>query len=152
MYFSKNFSKDVSSHHRAITDTSTKINYASNIYLFKVNNRNTRKRYEICSNWTIKILEWCYWGNSGVIIVNFEHFKPCSSVSIVNFEQGNAGWVNYHEKRARHFGVNDAVYSLKVSGNSSMSIAENWTLIQLKISFKFVFFWHLYIILAILRS
>ena len=27
------------------------------IYLFKVNNRNTRKRYEICSKLTIKTLE-----------------------------------------------------------------------------------------------
>ena len=32
-------------------------NFLANIYLFKVNNRNTRKRYEICSKLTIKILE-----------------------------------------------------------------------------------------------
>ena len=35
--------------------------------MFKVNNRNTRTRCEICS-------------------------KSCCSVSIVNFEQVNAGW------------------------------------------------------------
>ena len=30
---------------------------------------------------------------SGVFIVNFEHVStPCSSVSIVNFEQVNVGW------------------------------------------------------------
>ena len=40
--------------------------------MFKVNNRNTRTRCEICSKLTI---------------------TPCSSVSIVNFEQVNAGWV-----------------------------------------------------------
>ena len=47
---------------------------AAAIYLFKVNNRNPRARYEICSKLTIK--------------------TPCSSVSIVNFEQVNAGWVD----------------------------------------------------------
>ena len=37
--------------------------------MFKVNNRNTRTR------WEIEI-----------------YFTPCSSVSIVNFEQANTGW------------------------------------------------------------
>ena len=36
--------------------------YPAKIYFFKVNNRNTRKRYEICSKLTIK-----------TFIVNFEH-------------------------------------------------------------------------------
>ena len=45
------------------------------IYLFKVNNRNTRTRCEICSKLTIKIPE------------------RRSSASIVNFEQVNAGSV-----------------------------------------------------------
>ena len=49
-------------------------------YMFKVNNRNTRTRCEICSKLTICQL--------------WTHFTPCSSVSIVNFEQVNAGWVN----------------------------------------------------------
>ena len=44
------------------------------IYLLKVNNRNTRARCEICSKLTI-----------------FFYFS-ISSVSIVNFEQVNAGW------------------------------------------------------------
>ena len=39
-------------------------------YMFKVNNRDTRTRGEICSKLT-----------------------PCSSVSIVNFEWVNVGWV-----------------------------------------------------------
>ena len=45
------------------------------IYLLKVNNRNTRTRCEICSKLTINT-----------------SFTPCSSVSIVNFEQVNDGW------------------------------------------------------------
>ena len=47
----------------------------ANIYLFKVNNRNTRKRCEICSKLTIKT-----------------YFPSFSSVSIVDFEQVNVGW------------------------------------------------------------
>ena len=44
--------------------------------MFKVNNRNTRKRCEICSNLTLKTPE------------RFGSF-------IVNFEQVNAGWVTF---------------------------------------------------------
>ena len=44
--------------------------YLANIYLFKVNNRSTRKRCETCSRLTIKTPERC---RSGVFIVNFEH-------------------------------------------------------------------------------
>ena len=47
------------------------------IYLFKVNNRNTRARCEICSKLTIKTPER----------------RHCSSVSIVNFKHLIADWV-----------------------------------------------------------
>ena len=47
--------------------------YPANIYLFKANNRNTRKRCEICSKLTTKTPERCHWRRSGVFIVNFEH-------------------------------------------------------------------------------
>ena len=57
-------------------------------YIFRVNNRNTRVRCEICSKLTIKTPER---HRSGVLIVNY--FAPCSNASIVNFEQVNAGWV-----------------------------------------------------------
>ena len=33
----------------------------SNFYLLKVNNRNTTRRYEICSELTIKTPEWHHW-------------------------------------------------------------------------------------------
>ena len=48
----------------------------ANIYLFKVNNRSTRKRCEICSKSTIKTSERRHWRHSGVFIVNFEHISP----------------------------------------------------------------------------
>ena len=41
--------------------------------MFKVNNRNTRKRCEMCSKLTIKTPERCHRRRSGVFIVNFEH-------------------------------------------------------------------------------
>ena len=51
------------------------------IYLFKVNNRNTRKRYEICSELTIKTPERPQWRHSGFVIVNFE---PISHLFLVS--------------------------------------------------------------------
>ena len=52
-------------------------------YMFKFSNKNTRTRCEICSNLTI-----------GVVLVSLllrylKIFPPCSTVSIVNFEQVN---------------------------------------------------------------
>ena len=48
----------------------------ANIYFFKVNNRSTRKRCEICSKLTmIKTPERRQWCRSGVLIVNFEYIS-----------------------------------------------------------------------------
>ena len=55
------------------------IHFPANIYLIKVNNRNTSKRYEICFKLTIKYQK----------DVNF---TPFSSVSSVHFEQINVNW------------------------------------------------------------
>ena len=65
--------------------------YLVGIYLFKVNNRNTRARCETCSKLTIKTAERLAWRRSGVFIINFgTYFTPCSSTSIVNFEHAIA--------------------------------------------------------------
>ena len=50
----------------------------TNNCLFKVNNRNTRKRYEICSKL--------------ILLLTLNIFTPFPSVSIVNFEQVNVSW------------------------------------------------------------
>ena len=50
-----------------------KIPKAADIYLLNVNNRNTRTRYQVCSNLTIKIPKRRRWRRFGVFIVNFEH-------------------------------------------------------------------------------
>ena len=66
----------------------------ANIYLFKVNNRNTRKGYETCSKFTIKPTEQLQWLRSGVFIVNFEHISQLFfTVSIVDFEHENVSCV-----------------------------------------------------------
>ena len=44
-------------------------------YTFKVNNRNTRTKCEICSKLTIKTPERRHWRRSGAFIVNFEHIS-----------------------------------------------------------------------------
>ena len=49
--------------------------FLPNIYLFKVNNRNTRKRCEICLKLTIEIPERRHRRRSVVFIVNFEHIS-----------------------------------------------------------------------------
>ena len=46
------------------------INNSAGNYIFKVSNRNTRTKHEICSKLTVKTPE----------------------VSIINFEQVNTGW------------------------------------------------------------
>ena len=51
-------------------------------YLFKVNNENTKTRCEICLNLAIKTPE------RG----RLTYFTSSSTVSIVNFQQANAGW------------------------------------------------------------
>ena len=49
-------------------------NYLSDgCYMFKVNNRDTRTRCEICSKITIKTPEQRHWRRSGVFIVKFKH-------------------------------------------------------------------------------
>ena len=47
--------------------------YPTNIYLLKVKNRNTRKRYEIWSKLTKTKTERHLWRRFGVFIVNSEH-------------------------------------------------------------------------------
>ena len=44
-----------------------------NIYLFKVNSRNTRKRFDICPKLTINTIESC----SGVIIIQSLKMSRC---------------------------------------------------------------------------
>ena len=49
--------------------------YPANIYLIIVNNRNTRKRCEMCFKLTIITLERRHWRRFDVFMVNFEHIS-----------------------------------------------------------------------------
>ena len=80
---------------KGLDDAKYNTNYPANIYLFKVNNRSTRKRSEICSKLTIKTLDRRQ-ASFDVFIVNLEHyFKSFSGVSIVYQEQVNVSWVRH---------------------------------------------------------
>ena len=71
------------------------VNYTANICLFKVNNRNTRKRFEICLKLSMITPERRHWRHSGVFIVNFDHISHLfSGVSIIDFEQVNGSRVS----------------------------------------------------------
>ena len=64
----------------------------ANIYLFRVNNRNTRKKREICSKLAITTSEQHHCRHFGVLLLSL------SSVSIVEFEQVNGSWAIFIEK------------------------------------------------------
>ena len=52
-------------------------------YMFKVNNKNTRTRCEICSKLTIKTPERRHWRRSDIFIVNFEHISHLALVVLL---------------------------------------------------------------------
>ena len=63
-----------------------KESFPANIYLFKMNNRCTRKRSKRCSKSMIKTLKGRQLRGSGVFIANFEYISHLfPSVSIVGF-------------------------------------------------------------------
>ena len=64
----------------------------ANIYLFKVNNRNTRKRCGICSELTIKTRERCHGRRSGAFIGNFEHIPNLFLVFLLLNLNKYASW------------------------------------------------------------
>ena len=62
--------------------SSSETNSAGN-YIFKVNNKNTRTRSEICSKLTINTPERCQWRHSSVLIVNFKHISHLALVFLL---------------------------------------------------------------------
>ena len=68
--------------------------YLAGNYRFKVNNKNTRTKCEICSKLTIK---------------TSERFHRRSSVFNVNYKQVNAGWVLGKKNNMNCFQILDAL-------------------------------------------
>ena len=66
--------------------------YPDGNYMFKVNNRNTRTRCEICSKLTIRIPEQRHWRRSGIFIVNFEHISHLVLVFLLLTLKMSAGY------------------------------------------------------------
>ena len=58
-------------------------NGPTNIYLCKVNNRNSRTKCEICSKLTIKTPKQRQWRHSSVFIVNYEHISHLSPMFLL---------------------------------------------------------------------
>ena len=85
----------------------SKFIYPANIYLFKVNNRSTRKRREICSK-LLKTPEWRQWCRSGVFIVDFQ--------------QMNVSWVLHN--KSSYFQLWEL---LQKTGKYWKNIAEVWS-------------------------
>ena len=54
---------------------------------FKVNNRNSRKSYEICSKLTIKTPDQCQLCRFSFFIVSLKHISHLFLVFTVDFEQ-----------------------------------------------------------------
>ena len=83
--------------------TLNSMNLRANIYLFKVNNWNTKKRCEICSKSMIKTAEWRQWHHSYIFIVNFEHI-PHLHCFYCYFEQLNVSWALFitQDKRKKY--------------------------------------------------
>ena len=64
------------------------------IICLKLTIKTLEQRDEISSKLTIKTLKQPHCRRFDVFIANFEHISHlCSSISIVNFKQVNAGWV-----------------------------------------------------------
>ena len=89
--------------------------------MFKVNNRNTRKRCDICSKLIIKTPQRRQWHGSGVFIVNSEHISNVdllTYISIVDFDQVNVSWekleISLPHCQDKHIVINGLVVVLNL--------------------------------------
>ena len=79
--------------------------FPANLYLFKVKNKNTRKRCEICLKLTIKHQNDVIDVNLAFLLLTLNIFPTFSSVSIVDFEQVNVNWdrgKRFHSQKSYH--------------------------------------------------
>ena len=73
------------------------------IYLFKVNNRNTRIIREICSKLTIRMMS---------LLLTLNNFTNSSSVYTVDFQHENVGWVSFNKNTVFTYSVEQASVAL----------------------------------------
>ena len=82
--------------------------------MFKVNNRNTRTKYEICSK-----LTKCQWRRSGVFVVNFEHISHLVLVFLLLILSREMP----AEKNAKRWTENELELFAEVLGDSENNFA-----------------------------
>ena len=94
LFFLTSFKKDVSHLFLCFLMNNVPLvkDIPASIYLFKVNNRNTRERCEFCSKSTIKTLERRQWHILGSLLLIFKNFTPFSTVFNVDSELVNFCW------------------------------------------------------------
>ena len=97
----------------------------ANIYLFKVNNKNTRKWCEICSKLTIKRPERRR--RSGLFIVNFEHISHLFLVFLLltlkkQMLAGKHTQIQIQNKRGNHASFMEKELSKAIINRSKMAI------------------------------
>ena len=120
--------------------------YPANIYLFKVNKRNTRKRCEICFKLTINISEKIhnYHGcrfkpltilakkSSDVVqvslLLTLNYFTPFTSASIIDFKQENVCNLQWRARTSAK--TWDGELCNTVNGFRSLTIAEKLSILD----------------------
>ena len=120
--------------------------YPANIYLFKVNKRNTRKRCEICFKLTINISEKIhnYRGcrfkpltilakkSSDVVqvslLLTLNYFTPFTSASIIDFKQENVCNLQWRARTSAK--TWDGELCNTVNGFRSLTIAEKLSILD----------------------
>ena len=80
----------------------------ANIYLFKINDRDTRKTCEICSKLTIKTTERLLYCELRT------YFTPSSSASIADFELINVYWEHVNTCKYQNKNLNLDNYLVKI--------------------------------------
>ena len=95
------------------------------------------QRYEICSKLIIKPPKRRQWRRFGGVIVNFQHISHlCSSVSIVNSEQVNAGLVYFLVKWQTSFQKMNSIADISHQTNTCSKPAKMFTRLE---NFKITF-------------
>ena len=96
--------------------------FPANIYLCKVNNKNTRKKCEICSKLTIKRPQRRQWRRSGVFIDNFEHISYFFQVLLLHcWPSTSKCWLSYYQWLCSPIVRNSEAY-LEASPTSAMEL------------------------------
>ena len=114
--------------------------FLASIYLLKVNKRNQNKAwnmFKVNNNDTGKTQLancWCPY------CYLWTHFTPCSSVSIVNFEQVNADWVNIDH--TFHWAVWLSVKTIQFTANPKIGLYQNSDRIKIYRIFIWKIFLH----------